>query len=163
MNRNKQILQLLVVMCIQVLIINHLQFLGICHPYIFIMFLIMMPITLPHSIEMILAMGVGLVMDLFCNSLGVHMAACVLISYLRRLIIGNLVMDMNRLKGEINSHSIGSTFIKYALIIIILYHMMVVLLSAWSFAHVGLNVLQILLSSLLSGLMIIGYDFLQNK
>lgn len=164
MKWTKQIIRWVALMMIQVLILNRLQFFGLCHPYIFILFLLSMPIALPRQWEMILGAVVGLIMDLFCNSLGVHMAACVLIIYLRRPMISNLVMDDKRLKGEINSVTIGVVnYLKYSVGLILIYHLMVVMLNAWSFAHFGFNILQILFSSLLSGLMIIGYDILQSK
>lgn len=163
MEWNKHIIRGIIVLLIQILILNQLQFFGICHPYIFILFLMMMPITISRPGEMILAAAVGLLMDLFSNSLGVHMAACVLLSYLRRPMISNLVMDDKRLKGEINSQTIGKNYLKYAAILVIIYHVVVVMLSAWSFDHLGFNVLQILFSSLISGFMILGYDILQSK
>ncbi len=161
---NKQIIRFVVVMLIQVLILNQLQFLGICHPYVFILTLLMMPITLSRRVDMLIGALVGLTMDAFCNSLGVHMATCILITYLRRPMISNLVMDDDRLNGEISSKTIGVVnFFRYAATLIIVYHILVVMLSAWSFAHIGMNLAQIALSSLLSGLIIIGYDILRNK
>lgn len=161
---NKHLIRLIALLLIQVLILNQLQFFGLCHPYVFILFLLMMPISLPRSIDLIIAALVGLVMDLFCNSLGVHMAACILIAFLRRPMITNLVMDETRLRGDINSVALGRIgFFKYATMLIFVYHTAVVLLCAWSFAHIGFNLLQILLSSLVSGLIIIGYDILQSK
>ena len=160
----KQLIRLMVLLLIQVLMLNQLQFFGLCHPYVFILFILMMPISLPRSLDLIIAALVGLVMDLFCNSLGVHMAACILIAFLRRPMITNLVMDETRLRGDINSVALGKMgFFKYAAVLIFTYHTAVVLLSAWSFAHIGFSVLQVLLSSLLSGLLIIGYDILQSK
>lgn len=161
---NKQIIRFVVVMLIQVLILNQLQFFGICHPYVFILTLLMMPITLSRRADMLIGALVGLTMDAFCNSLGIHMAACVLITYLRRPMISNLVMDDDRLKGEISSQTIGvANFVRCAVTLIIVYHILVVMLSAWSFAHIGMNLLQIVCSSLLGGLIIIGYDILRNK
>ena len=164
MNWTKQILPYVAVMLIQVLILNQLQLFGICHPYVFILILIMMPITLPRSADMIIGALLGLLMDLFCNSLGVHMAACVLLTCLRRPMISNIVTDESRLNRQIDSKTIGqASFIKYAAVLIVIYHASVVMLSAWSFAHVGFMISEIVVSSLLSGLMIIGYDILRSK
>lgn len=164
MTWNKQLIRYVMVMLIQVLILNRLQLVGVCHPYLYIMCLIMLPITLPRELEQVLAALLGLIMDLFCNSLGVHMAACVLISFMRHPMVKNLVMDIERLHGEISVKSIGVVnFLKYAIVLIVVYHMLVVLASAWSFAHIGLNALQILISSFVSGILIIGYDILRNK
>ena len=69
MEWTKQIGRYIVVMLLQVLLFDQLQLWGVCHPYIYILCLLMMPITLPHSVDMIIGAGVGLIMDTCCNSL----------------------------------------------------------------------------------------------
>ena len=107
MDWTKQIGRYIVVMLLQVLLFNRLQLAGICHPYIYILCLLMMPITLPNSVEMLIGALVGLVMDVFCNSMGIHMAACVLIMLLRPYLIGRMVSDKERLTEEISARSLG--------------------------------------------------------
>ena len=67
MEWTKQFGRYIVVMLLQVLLFNQLQLWGICHPYIYILCLMMMPITLPLSVEMIIGAIAGLIMDVFCN------------------------------------------------------------------------------------------------
>ena len=72
MDWTKQIVRYVVIMLLQVLLFDQLQLMGICHPYIYVLCLLMMPITLPRISDMLIGAVVGLVMDIFCNSLGVH-------------------------------------------------------------------------------------------
>ena len=67
----RQIGQWLVAMVLQVLLINRLQLGGVCHPFIYILPLLMMPITLHRWADMLIGLAAGLLMDVFCTP-GVH-------------------------------------------------------------------------------------------
>lgn len=156
----KHIVRLLVAFLLQVLLVGHLQFFGICQPFVYIVFLLMMPIRMPRWGDMLIGAILGLIVDIFCNSIGIHMASCVMLCFLRRIIIENIVMDYDRLTGEISGRSIGpENYIKYVVALVLIHHSMVFILSAWSFAHLWLTALTILVSSMLSIAMILGYDY----
>ena len=163
MKWNKEWIRFVVVMLIQVLLFNQIQFFGVCHPFIFILFLMMMPITLPSWLDMLIGALVGLLMDIACNSLGVHIASCVLLTYMRRPLIHNLVLEYERLNGEISCRTIGTiAFYKYAILLILTYHLVVFLLSAWGFSHIGWILLQTCVSSIVSIALILGYEALRK-
>ena len=63
MDWTKQLIRYIVVMLLQVLLFNQLQLWGACHPYIYVLCLLMMPITLSHSASMLIGAIVGLIMD----------------------------------------------------------------------------------------------------
>ena len=160
----RQIGCFVLLLLLQVLLINNLQFLGVCHPYIYILCLLMMPITLPRWADMLIGAFVGLVVDIFCNSLGVHIAACVLLMYVRPYLIDAYVSDRERLIGDIDTQSIGvPDFIKYIVILVLLHHTMVFCLTAWSFSHFWFTLLEIVVSSAVSIVLIIGYDRMKNR
>ena len=72
-------------------------------------------------------------------------------------------MDHDRLRGEISSKTIGAqAFIRYTIAMILIHHTMVFVLSAWSFAHFGLILLQILVSSVVSSVLIFLYDMIRK-
>lgn len=162
MEWTKHILRYIIVMLIQVLLFNNLRFLGVCHPYIYILCLLMMPITLPINIELVIGAIVGLIMDIFCNTMGVHMATCVLIMYLRRILIPRLVFEPERLNGTIDSNSLGiEVFLKYSIILTVIHHSSVMFLSAWSLHHFWWTILSIIVSSIVSLSIILLYDRLR--
>jgi len=164
MEWTKQLGRYIVVMLLQVLLFDQLQLLGVCHPYIYILCLLMMPITLPHSVDMLIGAAAGMVMDVFCNSLGIHTAACILIMFLRPYLIGAFVNDKDRLNEQISLHAIGmEAMIKYVITMVIIHHLTVFLLAAWSWQHIGFVVMETIVSSTITILVILGYNTLRYK
>ena len=164
MDWTKQIIRYIVVMILQVLLFNQLQLLGVCHPYVYLLCLLMMPITLPHNVEMLIGAVVGLVMDIFCNSLGIHTASCILVMFIRPYLLGALVNEKDRLNEQISLRSIGfEAFLKYIVILVVVHHLAVFALAAWSWSHFGFVLLETLVSSILTILLIIGYNLLSSK
>jgi len=164
MEWTKQIGRYIVVMLLQVLLFDQLQLWGVCHPYIYILCLLMMPITLPHSVDMIIGAGVGLMMDICCNSLGVHMAACILLMFIRPYLIGAIVNDKDRLNEQLTLRTLGmEALIKYVVIMVLIHHLTVFSLAAWSWAHIGFVLLETLVSSILTMCIILGYNILKYR
>ena len=164
MDWTKQIGRYVVVMLLQVLLFNQLQLWGACHPYIYVLCLLMMPITLPHSVDMVIGALVGLVMDVFCNSPGIHTASCILIMFIRPYLIGAIVNDKDRLNEQISLRAIGmEAMLKYTVILVLVHHFVVFSLAAWSWHHIGFVLLETLVSSIVTISIIIGYNALRDR
>ena len=164
MDWTKQLGRYIIVMLLQVLLFDQLQLWGACHPYVYVLCLLMLPITLPHSVDMVLGAAVGVVMDVFCNSLGVHMAACILLMFIRPYVIGAIVSDKDRLNEQISLHAIGmEAMIKYVVILVLIHHLTVFTLAAWSWQHIGFVLLETVVSSIVTILLIMGYNALRDK
>ena len=164
MDWTKQLGRYILVMILQVLLFDELQLWGACHPYIYVLCLLMLPITLPHSIDMIIGAVVGFIMDIFCNSLGVHTASCIFLMFIRPYVLGAIFNDKDRLNAQISMRSIGlEALIKYATILVLVHHLAVFLLAAWSWAHIGFALLETLVSGLITLLFIIGYNVLKYR
>lgn len=155
----KKFLRYIALMFVQVVLLNELQLFGLCHPFLYMMVLLMMPIRHLVVVDMLIGAAMGLVMDFFCNTPGVHMAACVLIAYLRRKAIPSLVFEPERLQDDINIQSIGARpFMQLAIYLILVHHFVVFLLGAWSLSLVGWALLQTLVSGVLTWLLIMLYN-----
>ena len=164
MEWTKQIGRYLLIMVLQVLLFDQLQLWGACHPYIYVLCLLMMPITLPHNVDMLIGAFAGFIMDIFCNSLGVHMAACILLMFIRPYLIGFIVNDKDRLNEQISLHSIGmEALLKYTVIMVLIHHLTVFSLAAWSWSHMGFVLLETIVSSTITILLVIGYNVLRYK
>lgn len=160
----KQIGRFVLVMLLQVLLFDQLQLLGVCHPYVYVLCLLMLPITLPHNVDMLIGALVGLIMDVCCNSLGVHISVCVLIMFVRPYLIGALVNDKDRLNEQLSIRSLGmEAMVKYVCILVVVHHFLIFLLGAWSWHHIGFVLLATLVSSLITILIILGYNVLRYK
>ncbi len=160
----RQIGRYILVMLLQVLLFDQLQLWGVCHPYVYVLCLLMMPITLPHNIDMLIGALAGLIMDVCCNSLGVHISVCVLIMFARPYLVGVLVNDKDRLNEQLSIRSLGmEAMVKYVCILVVVHHFLIFLLGAWSWHHIGFVLLATLVSSLITILIILGYNVLRFK
>lgn len=164
MEWTKQIGRYILVMVLQVLLFDQLQLWGACHPYIYLLCLLMMPITLPPIADMLIGGIIGLIMDMFCNSLGVHTASCILIMFLRQYLLGVILNDKDRLNEQVSLRSIGmEAFIKYVVIMVVVHHLTVFSLAAWSWYHIGFVLLETVVSSVITIFVIIGYNILKYR
>ncbi len=164
MEWTKQIGRYILVMVLQVLLFDQLQLWGACHPYIYLLCLLMMPITLPPIADMLIGGIIGLIMDMFCNSLGVHTASCILIMFLRPYLLGVILNDKDRLNEQVSLRSIGmEAFIKYVVILVLIHHLTVFSLAAWSWYHIGFVLLETAVSSVITIFVIIGYNILKYR
>ncbi len=133
----------------QVLIFNHIDFLGFINPYVYILFIILYPIKKENVGQfLLLAFSIGFFVDLFSDSGGIHAAASLCIAYIRPLILkfafGNLYEHQNI---KIGNTPIGQRVV-YLGIIILIHHTLLYSLEIFSLSHI----LSILKNTLLSSI-----------
>lgn len=159
----RQIVRLVVVVLLQVLLFDHLQIAGWGLPMVYVLFLMNLPVQVPRWAEMLIGAMVGLVFDVWHSSLGVNMAACVAFCYLRPILLGNLIQDLERVKGEVCSATIGRMeYVRCLAILTMVHHLLVFSLESWSWHNWWIVLLQTLLSSVLTILIIMGYDIFKQ-
>ena len=71
----------------QVLICNHINFLGYLNPYIYILFIVLYPVKNNRLLFIFISFLLGLIIDLFLDSGGIHAAAALTIAYIRPLVL----------------------------------------------------------------------------
>ncbi|WP_445954800.1 rod shape-determining protein MreD [Yeosuana sp.] len=72
---------------VQALVLNHINFLGYINPYLYILFIILFPVKNNRMLFIFLSFILGLTMDFFLDSGGIHAAASVSIAYIRPVIL----------------------------------------------------------------------------
>ena len=77
------IIQFVVLLLLQLLLFNNIQFSGFINPYVYVLFFILLPFDFPGSLMLLLALIMGLILDLFMGTPGVHSAATVLMAFAR--------------------------------------------------------------------------------
>ena len=68
---------------IQILVFNNMNFWGYISAFPYILFIILYPVNGNKAGLLVASFFLGLLMDLFCNSGGVHALACLLVAYIR--------------------------------------------------------------------------------
>lgn len=70
----------------QVIIFNNINFWGFINPYPYLLFIILYPVNGNKFGLLFSSFALGIIMDMFSNSGGVHAAACVTLAYSRPYI-----------------------------------------------------------------------------
>jgi hypothetical protein len=65
------------------LIFNRIDLFGYINPFPYILFIILYPVNGNKSGLLLASFFLGILMDMFCNSGGVHAAACIVLAYFR--------------------------------------------------------------------------------
>ena len=155
----RQIGRAILVVLLQVLLFNHLQIGGWGFPMVYVLILMNLPVQIPRWAEMLIGVAVGLTFDVWNSSLGVHMAACIAFSFLRPMLLGNVLQDLERVKGEICFACIGRIeYTKCLVFLTLIHHLMVFALESWSWSNWWMVLVQTLISSILTILIILGYE-----
>lgn len=163
MQYTRYILLAIAMMLLQLLLFNNLHFLGICHPFVYIIILLCLPMNLPRWGELLIGAGVGLIADMVCSSPGVHTAACVLVSYLRPMLVSRMVQNAERLTDMVSRITVGkNVFWGLIGILIPIHHFVVFLLEYWSLSQFGWVLLATLLSSVLTIIIVTILDLINR-
>ena len=80
------IARFILLLAAQILIFNNVNFLGYINPYPYILFILLYPVNGNRYALLAASFFLGIVMDMFCNSGGVHAASCVALAYYRPYI-----------------------------------------------------------------------------
>lgn len=133
---------------LQVLIFNHINFMGYINPYVYILFIILYPISNNRQLFIFLSFLLGLIIDIFSDSGGIHAAACVTIAYARPLFLKfSFGTSYEHQTLRIGNSEMGQR-ISYFTTIILLHHIVLFSLEVFN----TYNILLIIKKSLFSGI-----------
>jgi len=137
---------------LQVLLFNNIQFSGYVNPYVYIMFILLLPVELPAWLLLFLSFLTGLVIDFFSGSLGMHTASSVLAGFVRPYVLQILSPRDGYEPGSEPSMIIYGFrwFLIYTLIIVLIHHTALFYLEVFRFTEFFRTLLRVLLSSLFS-------------
>ena len=149
------IVRFIVLLLVQVILLNHINFLGYVNPYLYILFIIVLPFTGNKSLLIILSFILGLCIDMFADSGGVHAAASVFIAYIRPLLLKfsfGVSYEYNMVKLNKVPLTERLTYISG---MVVLHHIMLFSLEIFSFSHILLIVKSTLFSGIFSIILIL--------
>lgn len=118
-------------MLLQIVVLDGLDLVSLCNPMLYIVFLLSVPFGCSTAALMLLAAPTGLLMDIASNTPGMHMAACVLIAYLRQLFLRLLAFRSAYKESDMPSISACGIvwFVKYALLMTATHHVALFLIE----------------------------------
>ena len=134
----------------QVLLLNHIQIAGVINPFIYLYFIIALPIHTNRISLIFIGFFLGLLIDAFSNTWGIHAMVTTLIAFLRPYIfrIVSTQEELDRVMPRFRT--MGVNYVKYIVMIVFVHHLLLFLLEAFSFEYFGIVLLKTLVSSLIT-------------
>ena len=157
----RNIIRFLVVILIQVLILNNIMLHGYLNPYFYIIFILLLPFETPRWLLLVAGFALGISVDLFASTLGMHTAATVFIAFLRPWIL-SIFSPRDGYEPETlpTVHFYGITwFVSYALVLTFLHHLVLFYIEVFHFQEFFSTFLRVFLSTLLTASTIILSQF----
>ena len=148
----RNIVRFLVVILFQVLVMDNVMINGYMIPYIYLLFILLMPFETPRWTQLVLGFLLGMGIDLFLNTPGMHTAATVLVAFIRPYIL-NLLAPRDGYESDSfpRIHYYGFLwFLKYTLIIVVIHHLALFYLEVFQLKDFLSTLLRVILSSILS-------------
>ncbi len=134
----------MVLILVQVLVLNNVQLSGYLNPYIYVLFILILPFETPGWMLLLSAFFMGLFIDIFPqgipgagDTLGVHTASTVLMAFLRPTVLRWINPRGDYEKGtEPSVKDYGfSWYFLYAVILVGIHHFVLFFLEDFSLLH----------------------------
>lgn len=133
---------------IQVLICSHVNFLGYLNPYIYILFIALFPTKGNRLLFIFLSFLIGLTVDLFSDTGGIHAAASVLIAYARPVFLRfSFGVQYENYAIKFDNIEFGSK-LTYITLLTLFHHIILFSLEIFSVSKIILILQKTLLSSI---------------
>lgn len=133
---------------LQVLLFNNIQFSGFINPYVYIMFILLLPVEIPSWLLLILSFITGAVIDFFTGSPGMHSFATVLAGFARPAVLQIISAREAYETGSPSLNTYGlRSFLIYASIIVLIHHTTLFFLEVFRFTDFFRTLIRIILSS----------------
>jgi rod shape-determining protein MreD len=140
----------IILILLQVLVLNNIQFSGYVNPYVYVMIILLLPSVTPSWLVLIISFVTGLIIDLFSGSPGMHASATLLAGFSRPLVLRLISpRDGYELGSDLSMAAYGFRwFFIYATTVVLIHHTALFFLEVFRFTDFFRTILRILLSSL---------------
>ena len=165
MNNNivlQNIIRFLILMLLQVLILNNVYLGQFINPFLYILFVLMLPTNLQPIWLLLIAFASGLCVDVSSNILGFHAAAATFVAFCR-ITFANKILT----KGE--DTTIGTpciytvapqSFLSYLFLLLLIYYLAYYMIEAFTFQGWWRLLIASLLSTIITWALSIIYQLL---
>lgn len=154
-----------VLLLAQVVICNNICLFNVAVPIVFIYFIIRLPLTLNINIVLTISFLMGLIIDMFSDTQGMHALSCTILAFTRKNIFRLYIPREEEIAdGEVSIKSVGFIpYFKFLLTIVLTYCFLIFTIEAFSFFNIMRLISQIIFSTILSFVIILGIDRITNK
>jgi hypothetical protein len=156
------IIRFIVLALAQIYVFNKIQVSGYINPQVYILFILMLPFEISGFWLLTFAFTMGLTIDFFQHTPGLHASASVILAFLRPGVI-RLVGKKDDMESwqYPNVRDAGSMwFLAYTIILVFLHHLFLFYFEVFRFSEFFTTLLKVVINTVLTSLIIMMIQFL---
>jgi cell shape-determining protein MreD len=161
----RNIFRFITLVLVQVLIIKNIELGRFINPFIYVLFLIILPFETPKWALLFIAFFLGITIDMFYDTAGLHAAACVFMGYIRPGVL--------KLFSPRDGYESGTQptvqylgvpwFLSYAGILVLAHHLILFYMEIFRFSEFFSTFLRVIISSVFTMILIVVIQYLFNR
>ncbi|MCT4623907.1 MAG: rod shape-determining protein MreD [Schleiferiaceae bacterium] len=165
MNRAlRYILGFILIVLLQVLVLNNFQLFGYLNPKVYPLFILLLPAKTNRPLLLLIAFALGLTIDIFENSGGIHASATLFLAFIRPALIQLITNVGSNDVSRLNLTTLGiAKFLTYITPAVFIHHLWLFSLEAFTFRNYHLVLYETLISSAFSFLLMFILELLFNR
>jgi hypothetical protein len=161
----RNIVRFITLVLVQVLIVKNIELGRFINPFVYVLFLIILPFETPKWALLFTAFILGITIDMFYDTAGLHAAACVFMAYIRPGVL--------KLFSPRDGYESGTQptvqylgipwFLSYAGILVVTHHLILFYLEIFRFSEFFSTFFRVIVSSIFTMILIIVIQYLFNR
>ena len=163
----KYFFRFVLLMLIQGLIIKNIDLGIFVNPFIYVLFILILPFNMAKWLLLIIAFFSGLIADMFYDTIGIHAAACTFMGYCKPYVF-NLFSPRGGYESSkepsVRDYGI-SWFLSVSTVLIVLHHFVLFYLEVFKISEFFYTFFRVVLSSVVSIFFVLlgQYTIYRNK
>lgn len=155
----------IVLIALQLLIFNNIEFSGYVNPYVYVMFILILPVAIPSWILLLLSFLAGFVIDLFSGTMGVHTFASVMAGFVRPWMLSlNVTAEASEPDMSPSAYRSGLRwFLVYSLTVVFVHHLALFYIELFTLRNFFHTLLRVMLSTAATTFFVVLFDFIRPR
>lgn len=159
-NIREQVFNFIALFVIQLPLLYRITLLDKAFGFFYVGFILLLPYRISRSYLMIAGFFVGLVVDIFSNTPGIHAGACVFVMFIRDRWLSIVIDDLEELSNlnHVSMRKRGLTFYLFPLILV--HHLVIFIVENGGLHLFGLLISKVFMSTIFSYIIIFALNYL---
>lgn len=145
----KNILRFIILIFAQVFLLKNMVFYNLNVPFLYILFILLLPFETPTWLLFVLSFLLGIIIDLFNDTLGLHAAACTVLALMRVFFI-NITVQRDNYDSD-PEPTLGIMgfrwFFFYTVLLTLIHHFFLFNLEVFRLSEIGGTLSRVFISS----------------
>ena len=147
------------------LIIKNIELGRFINPFVYVLFILMLPFETPKWLLLVASFILGITIDMFYDTAGMHAAACVTMAYIRPGIL--------KLFSPRDGYEFGTQpsiqylgipwFLSYAGILVVIHHLILFYIEIFRFSEFFSTFFRVIVSSIFTLLLVVISQYLFQR